>query len=93
MRRGFTIVDLLVVLAIIGLLVALLTPAVMAVRKGGPNGTSITGLDAVQVLKEYEVPSGWGSPYVRVKIIKLQGKRMALFIASEGVAVTPLPEE
>lgn len=94
MRRGFTILEGFMVIVIIGTLLSLLIPAVLILRNNHFNGKTLSGLEQIQVLKEYEVPRKTAiDAYITVKIVKVQGKRMALFVGSDSLAVTPLPEE
>jgi prepilin-type N-terminal cleavage/methylation domain-containing protein len=93
MRRGFTLVEFLVVLMIILMLLGLLLPAISIIRNPNTKTGTVSGLEQLRVLKEYEVSGGWGVPYVRVRIINVQGKRMALFTGSDSLAVMSLPEE
>lgn len=69
LRRGFTLVELLVSIAIIGLLVALLIPAVQAARESGRRSRCVNNLRQIGIaLSDYHgrtagLPSGYLSGF------------------------------
>jgi prepilin-type N-terminal cleavage/methylation domain-containing protein len=50
--KGFTIIELLVAMAILGLLIAILIPGIAIVRRGARNTARRTSLQAIQALVE-----------------------------------------
>ena len=64
-RSGFTILELLVVIAVISLLVAILLPSLDAARKAGKSSTCLAHIKNIATssrVYEADDPQGWGIP-------------------------------
>jgi|YNPMSStandDraft_1061717.scaffolds.fasta_scaffold02295_4 prepilin-type N-terminal cleavage/methylation domain-containing protein/prepilin-type processing-associated H-X9-DG protein len=91
-KKGFTVVELLVVITIIGMLMALLLPAVQSARESGRRATCLNNQRQISLaLLQYEQDHGQFPGY-RVRIPNLSNPNARPLSASWVVPILPFLE-
>lgn len=92
-RTALTLVEILVAICMVGVLIALLLPAISAANRAAENakGQPVQPMSKVEVLATYDIPREPLGCWANARVVRIEDKRYLLFTSGNGgLAVLPL---
>ena len=94
-RNGLTIVEVLVVITVIGIVVAMLIPAIMGVKNSGLNyaipqqeNSSIKMIESGLIVERSDT-----GPLIFVRVVRVRGKDFVIFTGYNCIWGCPIQKE